>query len=152
MLNFKLFATCVALLTLAAATHAEDIEYKRVLVYDSGTKPSVANQTPRYELRPVGSKSDYLCKKCEELAFPATSGTKPTVAASRRNEAFTCESCGTLVWLDNGAEVKHASNQDCDACEKIRNKLKNRVINVGSNQMVDRGTKPTVQRLQERNR
>jgi hypothetical protein len=152
MLHFKLFATCVAFLTLAAVTHAEDTEYKRVLVYDSGTKPSVANQSPRYELRAVRSKSDYLCKECEELAFPATSGTKPTVAASRRNEAFTCESCGNLVWLENGTEVKHTSNQDCDACKKIRNKLKNRVVNFGSTRIVDRGTKPSVQHLQERSR
>jgi RNase P subunit RPR2 len=146
------FAALVSLLVFTIAANAEDGLAKRVLVYESGTKPSVANRQPHYELRSVQSKSEYLCKKCEELAFPATSATKPSVAASKRNEAFTCEHCGKLVWLDNGVEVTHTAKQDCDACDHIRKGLKASTNGYSSSRAVDRGTKPSAQRNQELSR
>lgn len=152
MLNRTKILAATFALALTFATHAREDQYKRVLVYESGTKPSVANRQPHYELRSIHNKSEYFCKKCEELAFPATSATKPTVAASKRSEAFSCEQCGKLVWLDNGVEVTHTAKQDCDACENIRKGLRTSTNSHSSSRTVDRGTKPSVQRIQELNR
>lgn len=152
MFNFaKTFAVVMAL-SLTFAVNAGDSQNKRVLVYESGTKPSVANRQPHYELRTLHNKAEYLCKKCEELAFPATSATKPSVAASKRSEAYTCEHCGKLVWLDNGVEVTTTAKQDCDACDNIRNELRIATKSSSSNRTVDRGSKPSAQRMQESNR
>jgi len=152
MLNYTKTLVATIALALTFAAHAGDSHVKRVLVYESGTKPSVANRQPHYELRSVHNKSEYLCKKCEELAFPANSSTKPTVAASRRSEAFNCEQCGKMVWLDNGVEVTHTAKQDCDACDKIRSQLRSQINSGTSARSVDRGTKPSAQRIQELNR
>jgi len=102
----------------------EDGEVVRVLVYDKGTKPSVAATNGKYEYRVIKGKKNpaYMCQHCLKEAFPDT-GTKPTVAASR-NEAFLCTGCQKLVYCEAGHEVKLDEKHDMAACEKMIADLK----------------------------
>jgi hypothetical protein len=122
-------ALAVALVTaisfsLPGVMAAEEGDVVKVLVYEKGTKPSVAASNPKYEFRRIAAKKDpaYMCQHCLKAAFP-DSGTKPSVAASR-NEAFLCTSCQKLVFCESGHEVALDEKHDMAACDKMIAELK----------------------------
>jgi len=128
-MNARILAVAVALVaavsfSLPSVLAAEEGEVVKVLVYEKGTKPSVAASNPKYEFRKVTAKKDpaYMCQHCLKAAFP-DSGTKPTVAATR-NEAFLCTGCQKLVFCESGHEVKLDEKHDMAACDKMIAELK----------------------------
>lgn len=116
----RMILPVVAAILVFPAWGAED---RRVLVFDSGTKPSVAVQNPRYEWRHSDSqKTELLCDACFRKKHP-DAGTKPSVAAAKRGEAYLCAACGKFVWRDQGKEVCFTDAGECKACEAIQKAL-----------------------------
>lgn len=152
------FALIAVLAVVTAQVSAAEGDYRRVLVYDAGTKPSVAAAKGRYEMRRMHGKTDMCCQKCMMKAATAAAGTKPSV--STRNEAFICAQCDKMVWCDGGHEVSFTEAQDTESMAKIEKTLRGPIASskrsrqevIEPENRVDRTTKPSVQTMQARGR
>jgi len=181
MFSFSIRVAVVSLVCFLGHAQASDTcsECRRVLVYESGTKPSVASQNPRYEIRCMGCRSEggrttctgcssnqkctfcgtgapecpYMSDDCiKKLNIPDTT-SKPS--AHLRNVAYICTMSGKLVWRDDHCrQQSFDSSADKKACEAIKDVLKERIVISGGSHSgsVDRGAKPSVQAMQQHGR
>lgn len=134
-MNYKV-AMFASLLLAASFAYAADDEV-RVLVFPSGTKPSVAAQNPTYETRKSTGHDDMamMCGDCMKKVVEA--GTKPAVKVeSTKCEGFLCTHCGHMVWRDKGVEQKFTDKAEVEAIERIEVSLK-----------ASSATKPSVQAI-----
>lgn len=121
-MSYKLsFLACWLL--AASFAYAADDEV-RVLVFPSGTKPSVAAQNPTYEIRKSGKDNmAMMCESCMKKVVEE--GSKPAIKVeSTKCEAFLCSHCGHMVWRDKGVEQKFTEKADTEALEKFESALK----------------------------
>ncbi len=124
-MNYKVSMLACVLLAASFAYAADD--EVRVLVFPSGTKPSVAAQNPTYETRKTSGKDDMamMCTDCMKKVVEQ--GTKPAVKVeSTKCEAFLCSHCNHMVWRDKGVEQKFTEKAEAHALEKIEATLKSR--------------------------
>jgi hypothetical protein len=120
------YKTSILLCTVLAASfaYAADDEV-RVLVFPSGTKPSVAAQNPKFEVRKTSGKDDMamMCDKCMKKV--EKEGTKPAVKVSEEKcEAFLCSHCGHMVWRDKGKEQTFDEKDEKKALHTLEAELK----------------------------
>jgi hypothetical protein len=127
-----------AMLNAAEEAKAEG-EMQRVLVYDSGSKPSVAAAGGKYEYRKISATCCGACEKCMKEVAAKKEGSKPAanIAGEKECVAYLCAHCGKLVWSENGKEVtkEAATEEEKEAVAKITTELKKKF---------DGTTKPSV--------
>ena len=122
-MNFKV-SMVVCVLLAASMAYAADDEV-RVLVFPSGTKPAVAAQNPKFEVRKTTGKDDMamMCDKCMKKF--EKEGTKPAVKVSEEKcEAFLCSHCGHMVWRDKGKEQTFDDKAESKALDTLKSALK----------------------------
>jgi hypothetical protein len=144
-----LFALVVCMLPFGLVSAAEEAkaegDAQRVLVFDSGSKPSVAAAGGKYEFRKISATCCGQCEKCMKEVAAKKEGTKPAanIAGEKECVAYLCAHCGTLVWSENGKQVtkEAATPEDKEAVAKITVELKKKD---------DGTTKPAVAARQEK--
>jgi hypothetical protein len=107
-----LAATCLALMVRAEdKTDKPDGEFRRVLIFDAGSKPAAAAATGHYEWLPIAKgEVGMLCDECRLTLRANQIASKPDAkaAAEPKCAAYLCGTCSRLVWRDNGKEIPMA--------------------------------------------
>lgn len=182
MSSFLIRIALFSLIGILCNAQASDTcsECRRVLVFESGTKPSVAALNPKFEIRCMGCKTSngrttcagcnnsqkctfcgvsapdcpYMSDDCIKKVNVPDPTSKPS--AHLRNVAYICTMSGKFVWRDDHCrQQSFDSNADKKACEAIKDALKERVVTSGgshSGSSVDRSAKPSVQAMQQHGR
>jgi hypothetical protein len=130
-MNTKILFALVACMLPFVMVNAEEAkaeaEYQRVLVVDKGAKPSVASASAKYEWRKISADCCGMCEKCMKEAPAKKEGSKPaaSIVGEKECAAFLCAHCKTLVWVEEGKEVKKeaATEEDKAAVATITKEL-----------------------------
>jgi len=123
------FAAVLLLSVFVSAAFAEEeAQFVKVLVFESGTKPSVAMQKPQYEFRMIykhGMKDpDLLCDKCRAKVYPEPP-IGPILAGFQLKQgiAYLCLECKDLVWRDQGKQIIWSESTEMPALETLKREL-----------------------------